>query len=60
MSLFGEDPRPLSMFNAGSSTELGHVRLFRHLQGRLVAPPMWLPVTATAPAPFFEYVTPPT
>jgi 3',5'-cyclic AMP phosphodiesterase CpdA len=57
MSLFGEDDRPLSMFNAGSSTELGHVRLFRHQQGRLVAPPMWLPVSALPPAPFFEYVT---
>ena len=56
-SVFGEDDRPLSLFNAGSSTEIGHVRLFVHRHGRLVAPPRWLPAGLTVPAPFLEYVT---
>jgi 3',5'-cyclic-AMP phosphodiesterase len=50
------DARPLSLFNAGSSTELGHVRLFMHKRGRLAAPPVWLPLPRGKPAPFFEYV----
>jgi Icc protein len=56
-SVFAEDARPLSLFNAGSSTELGHVRLFVHRQGRLIAPPRWLPAGRPAAAPFVEYVT---
>ena len=47
---------PLSLFNAGSSTELGHVRLFVHRRGRLAAPPVWMPLPRAKPAPFFEYV----
>jgi 3',5'-cyclic-AMP phosphodiesterase len=50
------DARPLSLFNAGSSTELGHVRLFMHRRGRLAAPPVWMPLPRGKPAPFFEYV----
>ena len=52
----GVDQRPLSLFNAGSSTELGHVRLFMHRRGRLAAPPVWMPLLRGKPAPFFEYV----
>jgi 3',5'-cyclic AMP phosphodiesterase CpdA len=55
MSIFAEDARPLSLFNAGSSTELGHGRLFLHRNGRLVAPPRWLPMGRTGAAPFVEY-----
>jgi 3',5'-cyclic-AMP phosphodiesterase len=51
-----EAQRPLSLFNAGSSTELGHVRLFAHRMGRLTAPPVWMPLPRAKPAPFFEYV----
>jgi 3',5'-cyclic-AMP phosphodiesterase len=40
--LFGDDPRPLSIFNAGSSTELGRVRAFRHHAGSLLGQPTWL------------------
>jgi Icc protein len=56
MSVFSEDTRPLSLFNAGSSTELAHVRLFAHHGGRLAALPIWLPVGGEKPVPFFEYV----
>jgi Icc protein len=52
----GNERRPLSLFNAGSSTELGHVRLFMHRRGRLAAPPIWMPLQRDKPAPFFEYV----
>jgi 3',5'-cyclic-AMP phosphodiesterase len=31
------------LYNAGSSTSLGRVRVFEHEAGRLVAPPAWLP-----------------
>jgi 3',5'-cyclic-AMP phosphodiesterase len=48
--------RPLSLFNAGSSTELQHVRLFAHHRGRLAAPPVWMPLPRAKPAPFFELV----
>jgi 3',5'-cyclic-AMP phosphodiesterase len=54
--VFSEDARPLHLFNAGSSTELGHVRLFAHRWGRLVAPPLWLPLGQSHPMPFHEYV----
>ena len=56
LSLYGEDARPLSLFNAGSSTELKHVRLFRHELGRLAAPPTWVAVDGPSAAPFHEYV----
>jgi 3',5'-cyclic-AMP phosphodiesterase len=56
MSVFSEDARPLSLFNAGSSTELRHVRLFTHQRGRLAALPIWLPLGGEKPVSFFEYV----
>lgn len=34
--------RKLQVFNAGSSTELGRVRLFRHARGGLLDEPTWL------------------
>lgn len=37
-----ERPRPLRIVNAGSSTELGQVRVFVHHRGRLIADPYWL------------------
>jgi 3',5'-cyclic AMP phosphodiesterase CpdA len=40
-------PRPLSIYNAGSSTELGKVRLFVHDQGRVLWDPMWLPAASS-------------
>jgi 3',5'-cyclic AMP phosphodiesterase CpdA len=42
--LFGEDPRPLQVYNAGSSTELGKVRLFRHAGAQLAGAPDWLEI----------------
>jgi 3',5'-cyclic-AMP phosphodiesterase len=40
-------PRPLYVFNAGSSTELGRVRLFAHDgAGDLLGGPLWLDVPA--------------
>jgi 3',5'-cyclic AMP phosphodiesterase CpdA len=39
-----EQPRPLRILNAGSSTELGAVRVFQHTRGRLAADPYWLSV----------------
>jgi len=34
--------RPLTLYNAGSSTDLGRVRVFSHLEGMLQGPPRWL------------------
>ena len=40
-------PRPIHVFNAGSSTELGRVRVFTHDgHGALLGGPLWLDVTA--------------
>ena len=41
-TFFQEEGRPLSIFNAGSSTELGRVRVFCHDEGRLLSEPGWL------------------
>ena len=32
------------------------MRLFMHRRGRLAAPPVWMPLPRSKPAPFFEYV----
>jgi len=45
---FAGGDRPLSLFNAGSSTELGAYRLFTHVEGRLVGAPSWVDVGWTA------------
>jgi len=45
--LFAGDARPLSVFNAGSSTELGRVRVFCHQRGQLQSDPAWLTTWAT-------------
>ena len=45
-TVFSESNRPLSVFNAGASADRGHVRLFLHAEGRLHAPPAWLPLGA--------------
>jgi 3',5'-cyclic AMP phosphodiesterase CpdA len=34
--------RPLGLYNAGCSTEIGRFRMFRHAQGALLGPPLWL------------------
>lgn len=41
--------RPLTIFNAGSSTELGRARVFIHDAGRLICSPMWMPGIFQAP-----------
>ncbi len=38
---FPTDPRPLRIYNAGSSTELARMRIFRHGLGNLVGLPHW-------------------
>ncbi len=38
---FAAGRRPLTLFNAGSSTELGAYRVFTHVAGRLVGAPSW-------------------
>lgn len=38
------DLRPLTIYNAGSSTEMGGGRLFLHQEGRLLGSPEWLGV----------------
>lgn len=50
--------RRLSVYNAGSSTELGAARIFRHAHGALVGPPEWMHLdrapgawASAAPAP---------
>jgi DNA repair exonuclease SbcCD nuclease subunit len=35
--------RDLTIYNAGSSTELGRARVFIHSEGRLLAAPIWMP-----------------
>ena len=46
LRLFGAD-RPLHLFNAGSSTELGRVRVFAHdAAGKLLGGPLWLDIPA--------------
>ncbi len=35
-------PRPLRVFNAGSSSRLGRFRLFEHADGKLVGDPSWV------------------
>jgi 3',5'-cyclic AMP phosphodiesterase CpdA len=43
LNVFLDDgPKPLSIFNAGISAQMGRVRIFTHADGRLVAPPFWL------------------
>lgn len=41
-TFFQEEARPLSIFNAGSSSELGRVRVFCHDEGALMSEPGWL------------------
>jgi 3',5'-cyclic AMP phosphodiesterase CpdA len=56
-TLFPADRRPLAVFNAGSSTGFGHVRVFVHAGGRLTAPPAWVAGSALPARPFREVVT---
>ncbi len=44
--------RPIGIYNAGSSSKLGRVRIFRHARGHLQGAPQWLaarPVSPLAP-----------
>jgi 3',5'-cyclic AMP phosphodiesterase CpdA len=41
-TFFQYDLRPVLVFNAGSSTELGRVRVFAHALGRVIGAPAWL------------------
>ncbi|MGQ0507119.1 MAG: metallophosphoesterase family protein [Myxococcaceae bacterium] len=38
----GEVMRPLGVYNGGASTELGRVRVFSHVRGRVLGEPRWL------------------
>lgn len=40
--LFTDTPRPLALYNAGSSTELGRLRVFTHQGGQMRIAPRWL------------------
>lgn len=40
--LFADTARPLSLYNAGSSSELGRVRVFAHEAGKMTLAPRWL------------------
>jgi 3',5'-cyclic AMP phosphodiesterase CpdA len=40
--MFEDTARPLSVYNAGSSTELERARVFVHAGGRLVGSPSWM------------------
>jgi 3',5'-cyclic AMP phosphodiesterase CpdA len=44
-------PRPLGIYNAGSSTELCRARLFQHDAGKLVGAPGWSSRAAPPPQP---------
>jgi len=44
-----DDRRPLRVFNAGSSTELGRVCIFTHTAGALATGPWWLDAVAAPP-----------
>ena len=55
ITLFENEPRPLSVFNAGSSTELGRVRVFFHNAGRLRPGFGWLP-TGESPEAGYEAI----
>ena len=44
MTLFASDARPLGLYNAGCSTDLGRFRVFSHGGGRLVSRPIWVDV----------------
>lgn len=44
-----DDRRPVRVFNAGSSTELGRACIFTHVAGMLTTGPWWLDALATPP-----------
>jgi 3',5'-cyclic AMP phosphodiesterase CpdA len=48
--LYAGDARPLRVFNAGCSTQLGRFRMFVHLEGELVGEPGWLEAASVQPA----------
>lgn len=39
---FTDNERALGLYNAGSTTELGRFRVFKHESGRLICPPEWV------------------
>jgi Icc protein len=51
IDMSGPHVRPLAVYNAGSSTELGAYRVFHHACGQLVAPPAWIRTEVTREAP---------
>ena len=46
---FDGEARPVTIYNAGSSSELARARVFTHDDGRLAAPPAWLGAQEPAP-----------
>ena len=57
-ALFATEARPLVLCNAGSSTDLGHARVFMHQSGRLVGAPVWITTAALAAGPLRQLVIP--
>lgn len=52
VALWTEDERPIGLYNAGCTTELGRLRVFHHAGGTLLAQPHWMQaveVAAVAP-----------
>ena len=49
---FSPGPRPLHVYNAGSSTELCGYRVFSHADGQLLGSPAWIDVSAAARRPW--------
>jgi 3',5'-cyclic AMP phosphodiesterase CpdA len=48
--LFENEPRPLRVYNAGSTTELERFRVFQHREGALLGEPSWVSFTRTPAA----------
>ena len=46
---FPDDARPLSVFSAGHSTDIGQVRVFGHERGRVLGRPAWLKIGTVPP-----------
>jgi 3',5'-cyclic AMP phosphodiesterase CpdA len=40
--LFADTARPLALYNAGSSAELGRMRVFTHEEGKMTIAPRWM------------------
>jgi 3',5'-cyclic AMP phosphodiesterase CpdA len=50
LRLFAGEPRPLRVYNAGSTTQLERFRVFQHREGALLAEPAWVSFERTRQA----------